>query len=39
MPDFFADGFDEARLQRFVEETSIEVAIVADGDAEGNVDV
>jgi hypothetical protein len=39
MPDLSADGFDKAILQRFVEQASIEVAVIADRAAERDVDV
>src|SRR5207237_6726304 len=37
--DFGDDGVDVARLQRGIEETAVEVAVVADRGAEGYVDV
>jgi hypothetical protein len=37
--NFPANGFDKAILQLLVEEASIEITVVADGAAEGDVDI
>jgi hypothetical protein len=37
--DLLQQGCDKPRFQRFVEQTSIEVAVIADGAAERDVDV